>query len=82
MDYVLRTSDQLRPILQGFRKARHCTQSELAGRLGISQQALSAIERDPDSVSVGRLMQLLAALDVEIVLRDKPVAVGAPPGGW
>lgn len=82
MEYILRTADQLRPILKGFRNARGYSQTELAGRLGITQQALSALEREPDSASVGRLMQLLAALDVEIVLRDKPLAVEEPPGAW
>lgn len=82
MEYVLRTPDQLRPVLQGFRKARDCSQTELAGRLGITQQALSALEREPDSASVSRLMQVLAALDVEIVLRHKPAVVREPPGAW
>ncbi|MGH8083652.1 MAG: helix-turn-helix domain-containing protein [Lysobacter sp.] len=82
MEYALRTSDQLRPVLQGFRKARDLSQTELASRLGITQQALSALEREPDSASVGRLMQVLAALDVEIVLRHKQAAVREPPGSW
>lgn len=82
MEYVLRTPDQLRPILQGFRKARQCSQAELAVRLGITQQALSALERDPGNVGIARLMQLLASLDVEIVLRDRPAANSKSPGHW
>jgi len=82
MEYVLRTPDQLRPILQGFRKGRECSQTDLARQLGITQQALSALEREPDSASVARLMQVLAALDVEIVLRHRAAAVRESPGAW
>lgn len=82
MDYVVRTPEQLGALLKGFRNSRKCSQSELATRLGITQQALSALERDPENASFSRLLQLLATLDVEILLRDRNDAAHSPPGTW
>lgn len=83
MDYTVRTVGQLEPMLKGFRKARKYSQASLAQRLGITQQALSALERDPENASFSRLLQVLAVLDVEIVLRDRePGADPGQPGDW
>ncbi|MEG3790870.1 helix-turn-helix transcriptional regulator [Lysobacter sp. CCNWLW3] len=83
MDYIVRTVGQLEPLLKGFRKAKKYSQSTLANRLGISQQALSALEREPESASFSRLLQVLAALDVEILLRErKPNGDEGHPGSW
>ncbi|MOA68348.1 hypothetical protein D3C78_1959330 [compost metagenome] len=38
-------------------------------RLGVSQQALSHLERHADKVSADRLLELLSILGVELVLR-------------
>lgn len=35
--YPLRTVDQLRPLLVGFRKANGLTQKEVSERLGVTQ---------------------------------------------
>jgi HTH-type transcriptional regulator/antitoxin HipB len=77
-DYPVRTEDQLAIFLQSFRKARGLTQAELAVRLGITQQTLSDMERNAASASAGRLMRVLAALEVDLVLRDKRVPADAP----
>lgn len=82
MDYPVRTRDQLRPLIIAFRKARNLSQSSLAANLGVTQQALSALEGDPASASFERLLGLLSALDVDIVLRPRQRAVmaGIPAG--
>ncbi|MBN9428879.1 MAG: helix-turn-helix transcriptional regulator [Burkholderiales bacterium] len=74
-DFPVRSPEQLPAILQGFRKAAGMTQAEVADRMGITQQTLSALERNADSVSTARLMKLLAILGVELVLRKR----GAQP---
>lgn len=83
-DYLIRTPQQLPALLRSFRKAGGLTQSDVADRLGITQQTLSALERNAESVSAGRLMSLLAILGVELVLRqpDGKAAPGAKTEDW
>ncbi|CAN7614689.1 transcriptional regulator, y4mF family [compost metagenome] len=82
-DYTLRTPEQLPTLLQAFRKDAGLTQAQVASRLGVTQQTLSALERNAEAVSTGRLMRLLAILGVELVLRkdgQDPATSGAPSG--
>ncbi|HEX8406311.1 MAG TPA: helix-turn-helix transcriptional regulator [Duganella sp.] len=72
-EFPVRTAEQLPTLLQAFRKQSGLTQAEVALRLGVTQQTLSALERNADKVGAGRLLQLLGILGVELVLRD-----GAP----
>jgi HTH-type transcriptional regulator / antitoxin HipB len=75
-EFPVRTAGQLPGLLQGFRKASGLTQADVASRLGITQQTLSAMERNATAVSAARLMKLLSILGVELVLRRPS---GAPP---
>lgn len=68
-DFTVRTAEQLPALLQAFRKQAGLTQADTAMRLGISQQALSNLERNADKVSADRLLELLSILGVELVLR-------------
>lgn len=77
-EFPVRTPEQLPGLLQGFRKQAGLTQAEVAARLGVTQQTLSALERNATTVSAARLMKLLGVLGVELVLR-RPSDVGAPP---
>ncbi|MDH1298989.1 helix-turn-helix transcriptional regulator [Achromobacter sp. GD03932] len=76
MDFTVRTATQLPALIQGFRKEAGLTQAATALRLGVTQQTLSALERNAAKVSADRLLQLLSILGVEMVLRQQ----GAQPG--
>jgi HTH-type transcriptional regulator/antitoxin HipB len=85
--YTVRTPEQLPILLKAFRKQAGLTQGQLAARLGITQQTVSALERNADKVSADRLLQLLGILGVEMVLQSrgsepdaKTPATGA--AGW
>ncbi|MGH8818850.1 MAG: helix-turn-helix domain-containing protein [Achromobacter pestifer] len=69
-DFTVRTAEQLPALLQGFRKQAGLTQSDVALRLGVTQQTLSALERNAEKVSADRLLRLLNILGVELVLRE------------
>ena len=71
-DFPVRIPQQLPPLLQGFRKTAGLTQANVAARMGITQQTLSAMERNSSQVSVSRLLKLLGVLGVELVLRSQP----------
>ncbi|KAF1685349.1 transcriptional regulator [Pseudoxanthomonas broegbernensis] len=69
--YIVHAAEQLPTLLKAFRKEAGLTQVEAALRLGITQQTLSALERNAQKVSAERLLQLLSLLGVEMVLQKK-----------
>jgi len=69
---ALHSPAQLAAHLKSLRKLRGLTQAQLAKRLGISQSRLADIENHPETVSSAQLLDLLAALGVEVLLRLKP----------
>lgn len=73
-DFTVRTTEQLPQLLKAFRKAAQLTQGDVAMRLGVTQQTVSALERNAETVSAARLMKLMNILGVEWVLRAKPGA--------
>ncbi|MGF6735446.1 HTH-type transcriptional regulator/antitoxin HipB [Paraburkholderia youngii] len=84
MDYAIKTLSQLRPILQGFRKAAGLTQTAMAAHLGVTQQTYAQLEANPPAVSVERLFRVLRVLQVDLKLTPsgstQSVAVeDAPP---
>lgn len=79
-EFLVRTAEQLPGLLQSFRKAAGLTQAEVAERLGITQQTLSALERNATTVSAARLMKLLSILGVELVLRRANGALPSTAG--
>ena len=70
MDYPFQLSGQLQQLLKSLRKSRKMTQAELARRLGVVQSRIADIERDPGAVSVEQLLQVLAILGAQMVVRD------------
>ena len=70
MDYPVQLSSQLQQLLKSLRKSRQLTQAELAQRLGVVQSRVADIERDPGTVSVEQMLQVLAMLGAQIVVRE------------
>ena len=70
-EFPIRTAIQLPALVQAYRKESGMTQTEVARHLGITQQTLSALERNAANVSASRLVALLNILGVEVVLRKK-----------
>jgi HTH-type transcriptional regulator / antitoxin HipB len=66
LDYSVKTVSQLRPILQGFRKAAGMTQATMAARLGVTQQTYAQLEANPAAASVERLFKVLRVLGIEL----------------
>ena len=80
MDYPLQINSQLRQLLKSLRKTRQMTQAQLAQRLGVVQSRVADIERNPGSVSVEQLMNVLSVLGAQLVVRETApsVPLGAP----
>jgi HTH-type transcriptional regulator/antitoxin HipB len=47
------------------------TQAQLGERLGVEQARIGKIERNPGSISVEQLIQLLTVLEAEILIRPR-----------
>ena len=77
--FTVRTTEQLPQLLKAFRKSAGLTQADVALRLGVTQQTVSALERNAEAVSAERLMRLLNILGVEWVLRTRSTSPSEPP---
>ncbi len=88
MVYAVHTAEQLPALLKAFRKESGLTQTQVATRLGVTQQTLSALERNAQKVSAERLLHLLGILGVEMVLQGRQASSRNSPGsdegtgGW
>jgi len=80
MPIAIRSGGQLGPALQALRKARGWSQTELGRRVGLSQERISSIERQPERITVGQLLTVLMALDGELRLDTRRAA--EPAGPW
>jgi HTH-type transcriptional regulator/antitoxin HipB len=81
-EYAVRTAEQLPALLQALRKQSGLTQREVAQRLGVTQQTMSALERNAGAVSAERLMRLFGILGVELILRESAVPDAATAPIW
>jgi len=70
-DFSVKTPQQLGAVLKGFRKERGLTQKDVGSRVGLAQKAVSEIESEPGRAGLARVFKLLAALDLEVVVRAK-----------
>jgi HTH-type transcriptional regulator/antitoxin HipB len=70
-EILLQTSQQLSSHIRSLRRRLGLTQAQLGARLGVEQARIGKIERNPGSISVEQLIQLLAALETEILLRPR-----------
>jgi HTH-type transcriptional regulator/antitoxin HipB len=77
VDYPVQLSSQLQQLLKSLRKSRQMTQAELARRLGVVQSRVADIERDPGAVSVEQLLQVLAMLGAQMVVRENATEASA-----
>ncbi|WP_448122430.1 helix-turn-helix domain-containing protein [Stenotrophomonas riyadhensis] len=69
--HTVRTPQQLAPLMRAFRRQAGLSQAQLAAQLGISRQAVGALERDPASASFERLMRVWAVLGLEVRLQPR-----------
>ena len=79
---TLQTPAQLSSHLRSFRKTRGLTQSALGQLTGLKQARIAKIERDPSRVSIGQLLQLLAALNVQVLLVPATPKSSRKPSDW
>ncbi|MGN7790355.1 helix-turn-helix domain-containing protein [Enterobacter sp. 22452] len=77
--YPLKTLNQLRPVLIGFRKANGLTQREMSEYLSVTQQTYARMEANPASASFERLFRVFTILGVEIAFSSRKSLSDAKP---
>ena len=71
-EQVIRAPTQLGVVLKSVRRQQDLSQQELALKAGgISQARLSQLELQPGRLTLERLLLILAALDLELVVRHR-----------
>ena len=71
MDQIIRTPKQLGSVLQRCRKAVGLSQEALAARIHLRQATVSALENYATDARLNTLFCMLAALDLELVVRPR-----------
>jgi HTH-type transcriptional regulator / antitoxin HipB len=71
MDIVARTPAQLGAALKSARVRRGLTQADTASNVGLRQKTVSSLENVGARTTVGTLYKMLAALGLELVVREK-----------
>ncbi|MEZ5998112.1 MAG: helix-turn-helix domain-containing protein [Hyphomonas sp.] len=71
MSELVRSPKQLGVALRRFRRSQSLTQAKLATRAGIRQGTVSQVENGLETVKLATVMELLRALDLELVVRPR-----------
>jgi len=80
MDTALHSPRALGRALRDTRRGQGLNQGQAAELAGIAQPTVSRIERGEGDVSLSTLLRLMAALQLEFVLRDR--AASDPGSPW
>lgn len=75
--HIARNEKQLGAILRRARKQAGLTQSELGKNIHLRQGTVSRLEAGAPAVQLHTLMEALAALDLELVVRSRSKASAA-----
>jgi HTH-type transcriptional regulator / antitoxin HipB len=71
MSELVRSPKQLGVALRRSRRAQAMTQAGLASRAGVRQGTISHVENGLETVKLSTVMDILRALDLEIVVRQR-----------
>lgn len=73
MKHLVRSPLQLGGVIKRIRKLKQLTQSELGQKINMRQATLSNLESGLEGVKLGTLLNVLAALDSEIIIQPRTV---------
>ena len=76
------TASQLGLLLVSTRKRKKLTQTAVANRVGLSQNRISHLEKNPDEISFKQLLSWCSAIGLELSLGERPTAENSPAAEW
>jgi len=71
MDHLARTPKQIGAVIARLRRAQNLTQAELAAKVSLRQEAISKIEAGNAATRLSKILDVIAALDLELVIRPR-----------
>jgi len=71
MNILIRTPSQAGAAIRRVRRQQSLTQAELGGKMRVRQATISKLEAGEPATQLRILMDALAALDLEIVIRSR-----------
>jgi HTH-type transcriptional regulator / antitoxin HipB len=71
MDQIARTAKQIGAIIRRERRKHNLTQDQLGSRIHLRQATISKLEAGEPATRLSTLLDVLPALDLEIVLRPR-----------
>lgn len=74
MDMITRTTRQLGAAIRRCRRQRQLTQNAMAAKTHTRQATISKLEAGEPATQLQTLMDALAALDLELVIRSRTKA--------
>jgi HTH-type transcriptional regulator/antitoxin HipB len=77
MDQIARTPKQIGDALRRRRRQLAITQTDLSGKTKLRQATVSAVEAGEPRTQLRTLCALIAALDLELVIRPRSKGVAA-----
>ncbi len=79
---VVTSSNQLAIVLRDQRKTSQLSQAEVADRVGLRQETISAFENNAEGTKLGTLFRILAALNFEIHILPRGTKVSSWDQEW
>lgn len=71
MNDIARSPKQLGAIIRNERRKKNITQTELGGKTSLRQATISKIENGEGAVKISTFCDVLAALGLELVVRER-----------
>jgi HTH-type transcriptional regulator / antitoxin HipB len=74
MEQIARTPKQLGAVIRRRRRALHLSQGELGHQASLRQATISALEKGEPGTQLQTVTDVLAALGLEVVIRERSKA--------
>jgi len=77
MEQIARTTKQLAAFIRRTRRQQGLTQAQLGGKVKLRQATISKLEAGEGEILLQTFMDVLAALNLELVIRPRTTASSA-----
>ena len=76
MEQIVRTSKQLGAAIRRHRRSTGLSQAQLGAKTNLRQATISALERGEPGTELRTVIDVMTALGIEIVVRDRSQPAG------